>query len=145
VPEFDYSGALTALRDIFRADVRLEDVDVSRDRTLPTADQCPAVRLRRVRALREPLLIVAGLIGGEKLTPVFAIDCFAFSGESTEDPERQVDRLANQVEAVLRDNITIGGRVKVIRITETEFDVRPSEGGGIYAISTIFLEALQLL
>ncbi len=143
--EFDYSGALSALRDILRNDVRLEETDVSRDRTMPTADQCPAVRLRRVRALREPLLIVAGLIGGETLRPVFAVDCIAFSGESTDDAERQADGLTNKVEAVLRDNITIGGRVKIIRITETEFDVRPSEGGGIFAINSLALEALQLL
>ena len=45
----------------------------------------------------------------------------------------------------IRENFTINRSVKIVRITETAFDVVPSESGGLYAINALTLEALQLL
>jgi hypothetical protein len=138
----DYAAIVRTLVDLFRSDVRLEDVHCTDEPDDPTAEQCPAVQVAFAGFSRTPRRMVNFQygVGGFDEDLRLLIRATAFSAQSVADASRQRDDLVQTVQAVLGDNPTIGGTVLYAYATGGQ-PVGRAEGGSIYAAMDLTVTA----
>lgn len=126
--EFDYALASRTIEQTLKDDARFTTeefpVYVTRDATPPTAQQTPAVQIKRKQVTRTPWVMVglATNAGQDKVEMQVDAICHVFSAQGTDDAEQQVDKLCKLVVDCLRDNPTLAGLVDSCRVTGVTWD-----------------------